>query len=183
MKATRREAVTGVRDRARTGASEKVASGFVDEAVATVSDKARALTDPESPPGRLGRWKSMLERLRRDRSRSEKLAGKMTSRLRIQALRAKGKIPAHKARDLGDLSRRMTSESRRMSVEAGKGPVVSLSKLWKKHTRRGGRLGDVTKSFESSRTFAAPSLTGQARSGLRNVGPRSSGRTQPKRKR
>lgn len=145
--------------------------GFAKAASTSIMEEAKTLVDPGWAPRRIKRWEVMLDRMRRRRDPDgiEKTALKMTASVRLKRLRAGKKVPTHKARDIADLSRRMTSEARRMSVEAGKGPVVSRKALWRKHTRRGGRVDDVAKSFEASRTFAAPASTGQDQSGVRTV--------------
>ena len=150
-------------DRALRGVS------FAKQASTSVADVAKVLEHPEKAPGRVGRWAGMLERLKERRGGQEKTALRMTASVRLKRLRSGKKFPTVKATDIKDLGKRMTGEARRMSTEAGKGPVVSRKKLWKQHSRRGGRVDDVTKSFEASRTFASPAPSGQDKPGIKTV--------------
>jgi hypothetical protein len=84
-----------------------------------------------------------------------KEALKMTARARVKRYLGDKKVPTLKAHELEDFTSHMVADSRRMATEAGKGPIVSKGKLWKKHTQRGGRFSDVKASFERARTFKA----------------------------
>ena len=69
-----------------------------------------------------------------------------------------GKVPTTSLADLRDLRSTLISQERRMTSEGGKSPVgVSAKKVWKKHTRRGGRSTDVRESLRRQLTFHVPS--------------------------
>jgi hypothetical protein len=89
----------------------------------------------------------------------EKTALRHTSRARTKRYISSKKIPTVKAHELADFKRDMISDARRMSVENGKGAIVSRSKLMKKHTRRGGRFADMQDSVSKSRTFRAQPIS------------------------
>jgi len=68
-----------------------------------------------------------------------------------------GKIQKTSLTDVQDLRSTLIAQERRMGREGGKGNAVSAKKVWKKHTAKGGRTGEIRESLRRQLTFHMPS--------------------------
>jgi hypothetical protein len=68
-----------------------------------------------------------------------------------------GKVQKTTLTDVQDLRSTLIAQERRMGRETGKGNAVSAKKVWKKHTAKGGRTGEIRESLRRQLTFHMPS--------------------------